>query len=267
MEKLLRKLIKKLRIKRFNRVPSLLLILLILVSLESCNKRFFGFGYDPVAELALVEVDFDYLSTRTKFKYKNVESKTKATADIRIRKDSLIWFRLTNGVGIEGARGVITKDSIQLIDRINKIAYIRSFEELSQELNFEFNYALFQAVLVGELPVDITRDDDIDKQNNDFILTQREGDLTVINKISFKTRRLENLKASTFENDNTLELKYNEFKPLNDKPFAYKAMMILTYFQEGKKEEATIDIEHNRARIEIRPLKFPFNIPDRYERK
>lgn len=243
-----------------------MLALVFLGTLESCNRRFFGFGYDPVAELALVDVDFDYLSTRTKFKYKNLEAKTKATADIRIKRDSLIWFRLTNGVGIEGARGIITQDSIQLIDRINKTAYVRSFDELSQELNFQFNFALFQAVLVGELPVEISRDDDIDKQNNDFILTQREGDLTVVNKISFKTRRLENLVASTFENKNTLELKYNEFRPLNDKPFAYKAMMILTYFQEGKKEQATIDIEHNRARIEIRPLKFPFNIPDKYER-
>ena len=255
------------RIKRINKASTVLLVLLVFASLESCNKRFFGFGYDPVAELALVDVDFDYLSTRTKFKYKSLTSKTKATADIRIRKDSLIWFRLTNGVGIEGARGIITKDSIQLIDRINKIAYVRSFEELSQELKFQFNYALFQAVLVGELPVDISRNDVIDKQNNDFMLTQRQGDITVINKISFKTRRLENLKASTFDNDNTLELKYNEFKPLNDKPFAYKAMMILTYFQDGKKEESTIDIEHNRARIEIRPLKFPFSIPNRYERK
>lgn len=254
------------RTKHTNKALFILLAIVFLGTLESCNRRFFGFGYDPVAELALVDVDFDYLSTRTKFKYKNLDSKTKATADIRIRRDSLIWFRLTNGVGIEGARGIITQDSIQLIDRINKIAYSRSFDQLSQELNFQFNYALFQSVLVGELPIDITKEDNVAKQNNDFILTQREGDLTVINKISFKTRRLENLVASTFENDNTLELKYNEFKPLNEKPFAYKAMMILTYFQEGKKEEATIDIEHNRARIEIRPLKFPFSIPERYER-
>ena len=126
------------------------------------------------------------------------------------------------GSALKVLRGIITKDSIRLIDRINKVAYTRSFEQLSQEFNFEFNYALFQAVLVGELPVDITREDDIDKQNNNFILTQREGDLTVVNKISFKTRRLENLLASTFENNNTLELKYNEFKPLNDKPFAIR---------------------------------------------
>ena len=249
-----------------NKASLLLFILVILVTLPGCSKRFLGFGYDPVAELSLEEIEFEYFSTRTKFKYKNLNAKTKATADIRIKKDSLIWFRLTNGVGIEGARGIITQDSIRLIDRINKVSYIRSFEELSQEFNFEFNYALFQAVLVGELPIDVTRNDDIQKQNNDFIVTQKVADLRVENKISFKTRRLENLMASTLKNDNTLELKYNEFKSLNDKPFAYKAMMILTYFKEGKKEEATIDIEHNRARVENKPLRFPFNIPDRYAR-
>jgi hypothetical protein len=42
--------------------------------------------------------------------------------------------------------------------------------------------------------------------------------------------------------------------------------MVLTYFQEGKKEEAEIDIEHNRVKIEEESLSFPFSIPDRYDK-
>lgn len=243
------------------------MILVAILTLESCGKKFLGFRYDPRSELALEEINFEYFSTRTKFKYKNGNQKTKATANIRIKKDSLIWFTLSNGVGIEGARGKMTRDSLVLIDRINKMVHRYSFESLSQEFNFEFNFDLFQAVLIGDMPIAVGKSDDIEQKNNNFIVTQKAGDLTVENKISFKTRRLENLFASTLKNDNTLELKYNEFKPLEEKPFAFKALMTLTYFKEGKKEEATIDIEHNRARIETKPLRFPFNIPARYERK
>ena len=238
-----------------------------MLSLSSCSKKFLGFGYDPKAELALEEIDFEYLSTTTKFKYKDGENKQKAKANIRIRKDSLIWFTLTNGVGIEGFRGKITRDSLVMIDRINKKVNSFSFADLSERFNFEFNFDLFQAVLVGDMPVDVSNTDVLSKQSNNFLVTQKAGKLRIQNRISSKTRRLENLKASTLENKNTLELKYNDFQLLEEKPFAYNAMMILTYFKDGKKEEATIDIEHNRARIESKPLSFPFNIPSRYERQ
>lgn len=234
--------------------------------LQGCGKRFLGFGYDPIDDLALDEIEFEYLSSSTKFKYKNSNAKTRASATIRIKKDSLIWFKLSNGVGIEGARGKITKDSLVVMDRINKKVYQYTFEKLSEEFNFEFNYELFQAILIGDLPLEVTRNDGVEKVSNNFVVTQEAGDLTVINKISFKTRRLENLFASTIKNDNTLEIKYNEFKPLKEKPFAYQAIMVLTYFQDGKKDEATIDIEHKRVRIEDKPLRFPFKVPERYER-
>ena len=233
---------------------------------SGCNKRFLGFKFSPREVLTIEEVDYTYISTRSKIKYKNGEEKTKATASIRIRKDSLIWFTLSNGVGIEGARGQITQDSVVIMDRINRVAYAYSFEELSERFQFEFNYALFQAIIIGDMPIPITRSDDILEKNNNFFVTQRVRDLRVSNMVSSKNRRLENLFATTLRNDNTLELKYGDFKPLEDKPFAYKALMTLTYFKEGKKEEAEIDIEHNRVKIEDETLSFPFSIPEKYER-
>ncbi len=244
-----------------------LLILSTLLALSSCSKKFLGFGYDPKAELALEEIDFEYLSTTTKFKYKDGDTKQKARANIRIKKDSLIWFTLSNGVGIEGFRGKMTRDSLIVIDRVNKKVTSFSFQTLSERFNFEFNFDLFQAVLVGDMPVDVSKADVLEKQSKNYLVTQKAGNLRIQNKISSKSRRLENLVASTLENKNTLELKYGDFKLLEEKAFAYKALMTLTYYKEGKKEEAIIDFEHSRARIESKPLKFPFNIPSRYERQ
>ena len=233
--------------------------------LESCGKKFSGFRYAPTSELTLEEVDFKYFSTRTRFKYKNGRQKTKAIANIRIRKDSLIWFSLSNGIGIEGARGKMSADSLIIIDRVNKRVHRYSFESLSREFNFEFSFGFFQSVLIGDMPVALSKSDKIKKKNNNFIITQKSGDLMVENEIHFKTRRLKKLLAHTLENDNTLALNYNEFKLLKEKPFAFKALMTLTYFQEGKKKEAKIDIQHKSARIETKPLRFPFKIPARYK--
>ncbi len=185
---------------------------------------------------------------------------------MRIKKDSIIWFSLTPGVGYEAARGIITQDSLILMDRMNKDAYYFSFDSLSKQFDFDFSFDLFQSVLIGDLPFAQVRDDDVERTNNDIFITHEEGDLTIINKIDMKTGRLKNLSASTTKNDNTLEIKYNEFRPLNEKAFANKALMILTYFKDGKKEQATVDLEHNRVKIEEEPLRFPFSVPSRYTR-
>lgn len=231
-----------------------------------CNNKFLGFNFGDREEVVVAEIGFDYLSTRTKFKYKNGNDKTKATARMRIKKDSIIWFSLTPGVGIEAARGIITQDSLILMDRVNKEAYYFSFDSLSKKFEFDFSYDLFQSVLIGDLPFGQDNDDEIERNDNDITIVQQEQQLTVRNKIDLKTGRLKNLKASTSENRNTLEIKYNEFRPLNEKAFANKALMILNYFKEGKKEQATVDLEHNRIKIEEKPLRFPFSVPSRYKR-
>ena len=241
-----------------------ILIVVVTACISGCSKKFFGFGDRD--EVVVSEIGFEYLSTRTKFKYKNRDDKTKATARMRIKKDSIIWFSLTPGVGYEAARGIITQDSLILMDRLNKDAYYFSFDSLSKQFDFEFSYDLFQAVLIGYLPYNQTRSDEVERNNNDIFITHEEGDLTIVNKIDMKTGRLKNLSASTTKNDNTLEIKYNEFRPLNEKSFANKALMILTYFKEGKKEQATVDLEHNRVKIEEEPLQFPFSVPSRYTR-
>jgi len=244
----------------------LLLFLIVLVAAQSCNRKFLGFNFAERDEVVVTTLDFEYMTTRTKFKYKNGEDKTKATARMRIKRDSIIWFSLTPGVGIEAARGIITQDSLILMDRVNKEAYYFSFDALSKKFDFNFSYNLFQSVLIGDLPFDRKRMDVVTKMNNDMLIAQQEGPLTINNRIDLKTGRLKNLRARTMENENTLEIRYNEFKPLNEKAFANKAMMILTYFLEGKKEQATVDLEHNRVQIEEGPLQFPFSIPARYHR-
>ncbi len=245
------------------KVSGLYLLLFVLL-ISGCNKQFLGFKFKPRNTLTIEEVDFEYLSTRAKIKYKSPKDKSKATATIRIRRDSLIWFTLSNGVGIEGVRGKITQDSVILMDRINKKVYRYSMESLSQELKFNLNFELFQSVIIGDMPIRPSKADDIVEKNNNFFVTQIVGDMRVSSLITAKNRRLENLLASTTKNNSTLELKYSDFQPLENKPFAFKVLMTLTAMEAGKKLETTIDIEHKRVVIEEK-LPFPFVIPPRYE--
>ena len=249
-----------------NRLSWLLLLCSILI-LQGCNKKFLGFKFNNKDEMKIDSFQFDYFSSKTKFKYKDGDEKLKATANIRIKKDSIIWLSLTPGLGIEAARAKITQDSLILIDRVNKKVLRYSFQNLSEAFNFDINYNLLQSVVIGDLPIARLSADMVDKQANHFLMTQNRGDLTVENTIGLKTRKLEDIKAVSSKSDATLEVKYGDFKLVDEYAFAHKTLLVLKYIKDAEKRSTDIDIEHNRAQIEKKPLKFPFNIPKRYERK
>ncbi|PIQ47247.1 MAG: hypothetical protein COW03_16300 [Cytophagales bacterium CG12_big_fil_rev_8_21_14_0_65_40_12] len=258
---------EKLQTKHTTNSATLIFTLLTVLILSGCKSTFLGTNTRIKEEFQAASLPFEYFSTKTKFKFKDGEEKMKATANIRIKKDSIIWFTLTPGLGYEAARGIITKDSLIMINRVDKQYYAYSFQTLSEKFNFELNFELFQSVLVGDLPIPQSPEDDIIAQSNQFIIVQNVGDLTLLNQIGTKTKKLEKLKASKEDNPNTLELKYTDFKMLEIYIFAFKADMTLQYFKDNKKSDIAINIEHNRARIEDEALNFPFSIPEGYERK
>jgi len=243
------------------------LILCAILMLQGCNRKFLGFDFTHKDELQINSFEFEYFSSKAKFKYKSGNEKSKATANIRIKRDSIIWMNLTPGLGIEAARIKITPDSLIMIDRVNKKILRYSFETLSSDFDFDLNFQLIQSIIIGELPIERISQDIVDKQDNHFLLTQNRDELDVENIIGLKTRKLEELKVTSTKTQNTLDIKYGEFKLVNEYAFPHKLLIQLNYSKDKKNQSITIDIEHNRTQIEKKPLKFPFNVPKRYERK
>ena len=54
-------------------------------------------------------------------------------ATIRMHKDSLIWASVNAVLGIEAMRLLITKDSVFLLDKLNKTYTTRSVDYLQEE--------------------------------------------------------------------------------------------------------------------------------------
>ena len=101
-------------------------LFLLVISISSCKRGLFR----PVLEgesatLEINEFDYDYLKAKAKFRYNDGKEDLKATANFRIKKDSLIWMSISASLGIEAARVMINKDSMAIMDRLNK-QYTRS---------------------------------------------------------------------------------------------------------------------------------------------
>ncbi|MBL4716352.1 MAG: DUF4292 domain-containing protein [Bacteroidia bacterium] len=132
------------------------LLLIIVGSLsQSCKtKKFLGKNYKKITAQALHDsvkanlFDYEWLSIKGKFSLVKGEGKTTFAFNLRSKKDSVIWasFRL---MGIEGARVLITKDSIKVLDRLNQKLYLSDYSYLKKFLPFDASLAILQNMLVG----------------------------------------------------------------------------------------------------------------------
>lgn len=237
----------------------------------SCNKRLTYFDFLERNRLEVQEIAFEYFSTKTKINYTDGTSKINATANIRVRKDSLIWFSLTPALGIEAARGVITKDSLVIVDRINKTYFSYTYAALSEKYNFNITYKLLESIFLGNPPKDIKNNERVVRETDYALVEQKEGEAIFSNYISTQTSKLEKLKIVDAPTSNALNIAYSNFQLVDDfHIFPFQSAISLTYNKPGEAEAfmTQIEIEHNKADVEDgKKLKFPFNIPQKYDRK
>ena len=97
-------------------------VIFLTLLLSSCKKDFIPFESSKIEinDFVVDEIDYKFLSTKSKFQYKTENQLITATLNTRIEKDKKIWFSVRVALGIEAARGLVTKDEIVIIDRVNK---------------------------------------------------------------------------------------------------------------------------------------------------
>lgn len=241
--------------------------MLLLTILVSCKTSAPTRSGTAATTFSVAEVDFNYLTAKSSVKFANEEKNLNASADFRIRKDSIIWVSVSPGLGIEAARGIITHDSIIFINRLEKTYQAKSMAELSKKFNFNLNYSLIQAALLGNLllPIDstaVTR-----KRKGQFVLRQQQDPFTVSNFVSNRSMKIEKVEVKD-EADNELAVAYNDFQPLEGSyllPFSNDIR--LQYFSNKTKKAIDISIQYKRVNLQTGSLRFPFQIPEKYERE
>lgn len=240
-------------------------LLLSLIILTSCNKKLTNIFDRNTTNLVVDDVQFEYLSSRAKIKYDSESQSISGTANIRIHKDSLIWLSLSPGLGIEAARILVTRDSLVMLDKVNKTYSIYDFQELSKSLDFELNYGLVEAVILGNLVYPYERERLI-KSSKSYLYSQQQGSFYFENYIGTRTKKLEKIQVKDTLTSNTISVNYSDFQLVDEEIFPFQIDARLDY-QKKATDPVEVAIEFKQTEIEKKPLKFPFNIPQRYERK
>jgi hypothetical protein len=228
----------------------------------------------------LKENEFNYNWLTSKFSAEVIteDNKQSFTVSVRAKKDSAMWLSVSV-LGIEGARMLITQDSVRFMDKLNNKYFVGDYQYLSKLLSIDVDFETMQSVLIGN-SMEFYDEDEKLKSGKDstFYL------LTTIKKRKLKKALKDNPENATnkdlaqriwlhpltfkvyqivindFPNDRTFTANYSNFQVIDSSYFPFKANFVI---QAQKK--IVLDIDYSKV-VHDKPQTMPFNIPAKYER-
>ena len=207
-------------------------------------------------------IDFKTFNAKIKVQYQDSKGKNQdLTAIVRIIKDRTIWISLTASLlNIEVYRVLITKDSVILLNKLDKEVQYRSLDYLQEVTEIPFDYKTLQDLLIGN-PVFIDSNIVYYKKTDNQILFSMVGHyfknlLTLSSDNYYLTHS--KLDDVDIARSRTADLTYANYE--NKSGFNFS-----TYREITVSEKNRLDIRLNYKQYEFnKELSVSFNIPKNY---
>jgi outer membrane biogenesis lipoprotein LolB len=178
-------------------------------------------------------------------------------------KDSAIWISVTAILGIEAIRALITKDSVQLLDKQNKIYTARSIDYLQEVTGLPLNLSTLQDLIIGN-PVYFDNNIVAYSKNGNTISLLSNGKwfknlLTV--DASNKTLLHSKMDDVNMSRNRTADLTYADYDAKLNPSFSTTREITVV---ENNKLNIILNFKQYDFNSEV---SFPFPIPKNYTRK
>lgn len=246
-----------------------LLVIMCSLLVVGCSKKIVAPSIGesiPKLTLNIEEIDFEFMHGKSRMILREANKEREVKANIRIRKDSVIWMTFSV-IGLQGGKALINKDSITIVSNVDKEYYVFEYDELSKRYNFEINYDVIQSAMLGNLIMKRKEEDQVVQEASFFIMKQEANSISVDNYINAASMKVEKVELKESNTNNSLTLNYSNFQPIGTKLFPYNGTINLFYKALSGSLNTTIIFEYNKAEVGDKELKFPFNIPKRYVRR
>jgi hypothetical protein len=213
--------------------------------------------------LKVNSISFTTFSAKIDVDYSDAEGKKfDVNAHVRMYKDSVIWISVTAILGIEAFRAYITKDSVKLLNKQDKVYSARSVSFLQEVVALPLDLYSLQDLLVGN-PVFL--DSNIvsySRTGNTIsllsigslfkhLLTMNEPDMSI------QSSKLDDLDEMR---NRTCYLTYGDYETKKGPNFSTRRNISVS-------EKKKLDIRLNFKQYDFNEtLSFPFAIPKNYDR-
>ncbi len=252
------------------------------------------------------EFKFEWAGMKLSADVASPEGKQGFKANLRMRKDSVIWISISPALGVEVLRVIITPDSVKYVSKIpnNKHYFLGRLDEMSEFSESEITFDMIQNMLLGN-PINLNPQDD------KFTSRIDDQQYALISKYNRKMKKVVGVDDKALEPDDSLEIdasdkKYQRILKRSDEEdlllkrywfdgYDYRLMKTMfddlyykrsvTIEHDDFKEvdnqyypsetkmtlstpEMTSTFEFKITRLKLnKPYEFPFEIPNDYERK
>lgn len=221
-----------------------------------------------LTELTQGGILYQTLTATTRISYESPDVKRSARAEIRMAKDSAIWFSLSF-IGIPVARAFITQDSLLFYEKVNRSCIKESLESLTVRLGVKLSLHELETLLSGRAL--IAGNKALYKLENraDRYLLQYDSRRDPTSPYKGFTSRIsvgadEYIHSQSFYNtrdQSGLRVRYSDYIQVGDKRFP-KHISLETL---GVQPPLSIGIEYENLQFDP-VIRMPFHIPDRYRR-
>jgi hypothetical protein len=206
-------------------------------------------------------IDFSTYSCKAKLNYDGSGKNYDLNANIRIRKDSVIWISVNMGGIIQVARAIISPDSFKAIIPTEKKAYIGAISRLNDFIPAGLNYFTLQNLLVGNHLINDVNASFANKSNDELEIQFKNNNYIeqVIYTLLDSTLKKSTLVSSVVENA-AISTQYNNYIMINN--WQIPTNIIINVANKGDIH----NINFNYSNIQLNEtLSYPFSIPQNYK--
>lgn len=261
-------LARKLPIERYMNKRYWLLFPILLLIVSSCKapKEFTAAKPSKISkeyilgQLEKNKLQYEWLAAKARVSYSDKNRSKNFTANIRIRRDSVIWASITTMMGVEAAKLLITKDSAYIVDRFAKKYYARSIDFIETYIPFNFDIGLLQDLLLGNPLIMHDSKLKLKSDSKEYILQAESKKLKNLIRILPDSYLISTEHLTDKQANRKLSLIFDSYKSVDVVLFSFERKISFT-------DQDKIDIGLKFSRLKWdEPQSFPFNVNKKYER-
>ena len=203
--------------------------------------------------------DFKTLSIRANAKYEDEKQSHSLNADIRIKKDEIIWINI-KFLGIPMAKAMITPTKVSYYEKINNTYFEGDFSMLSNWLGTDLDFNKVQNLFLGKAIDDLTKDKWVSEVVEKMFKLSLPNDSDITKEFYFEGGNylLEKETIAQASQNRNLEIRYPSYK--EEKEMFLPNEINIKAEQKGK---VTIDIEYKHTTFN-EDLSYPYSVPSGY---
>jgi hypothetical protein len=205
------------------------------------------------------QISFNTFSGKAKTNLDINGSSNDCTLTIRISNNKKIWVSVTALLGIEVARAQITPDSIFVINRLEGVYLKKPFSFIYNYANKQVNYAMLQALLVGNAMPSLLNDStQYEEVNNNINLSGNLQDV-IYKLILGSDFKVTQTNLSDQSQGQSLQINYDNVMASGSQKMPSQIAISST----AKNNKVQVNIHYIRVDFN-QPQDYPFTIPEDY---